>query len=300
MFTIDGLEYYGQLSFLKAGLFYSDKLSTVSPRYAKEIQTAQFGGGFDGLLATRAADLTGILNGADYDVWTPAADPCLTKTYTAKGVAAGKAANKAALQADMALDADPDAPLVVIVSRLNDSKGMDMVLGVLPSLLRLGGQLAVVGTGDKVLETGFLAAARHNPGRVGVAIGYDETLAHRMMAAGDILLMPSRFEPCGLTQLYALRYGTIPVAHATGGLADTVVDTTYDSLLNRTATGFVFEHANAGALQWSIERAVALYRNKKDWRRVQANGLAANFSWGRSAERYMALYRDLAPDPEET
>ncbi len=295
MFVIDGFEYYGTLSFLKAGLFYSDTLSTVSRRYAKEIQTAPFGGGLEGVLANRAADLTGIVNGADYEVWNPANDGYLPHRYGPKTVETGKAANKAALQAEMGLTVDPDAPLVIIVSRLNDIKGMDLVLGVLPALLRLGGQLAVVGTGDKSLEAGFLAASRHNPGQVAVSIGYFESQAHRLLAAGDILLMPSRYEPCGLTQLYALRYGTVPVVHATGGLADTVVDTTYDTLVNRTATGFVFEHANVGALQWSIERAVSLYRNKRDWRRVQTNGLARDFGWGRSAEQYIALYRTLAP-----
>ena len=296
-YRVDGLEYYDTLSFLKAGLFYSDRLTTVSRRYAKEIQAAPFGCGLEGLLATRAGDLTGILNGADYSVWNPAEDGCIAHRFAAADPVDGKAVNKAALQGDLGLAPDPDAPLFVIVSRLNLLKGMDMVLGVLPAILRMGGQLAVVGTGDRALEESFLAAAAHNPGQVAVRIGYSETLAHQLMAAGDMLLMPSRFEPCGLTQFYAFRYGTVPVAHAAGGLADTVMDTTYDSLMTGTATGFVFEHANVGALQWCIERAAATFRRKEDWRRIQAACVAQDFGWDRSAARYATLYQELAAAP---
>lgn len=293
-FRVDGFEYYDTLSFLKAGLFYSDRLTTVSRRYAKEIQAAPFGCGLEGLLATRCGDLTGILNGADYSVWDPAADALIPHPFAVADVVAGKAANKAALQAELGLDVDPDTPLFVIVSRLNPYKGMDMVLGVLPAVLRMGAQLAVVGAGDRALEEAFLAAAAHSPGQVAVRVGYSEALAHRMMAAGDMLLIPSRFEPCGLTQFYAFRYGTVPVAHAAGGLADTVMDTTYDSMMTGTATGFVFEHANVGALQWCIERALATFGRKEDWRRVQAACLAQDFGWDRSAARYVELYHGLA------
>ena len=292
-FRIDGFEYYDSLSFLKAGLVYNDRISTVSRRYAKEIQAAPFGCGLEGLLAERAADLTGIVNGADYAVWDPVADPHIPHRYGPGGQGAGKAANKAALQAELGLAAEEGAPLLVIVSRLNGLKGMDLVLGALPGLLDMGVLLAVVGSGDRPLEEAFLAAAAHSPRQVAVRIGYSEPLAHRLMAAGDMLLMPSRSEPCGLTQFYALRYGTVPLVHVTGGLADTVVDTTYDSLMTGTATGFAFEHANVGALQWCVERAVAAYRRPEDWRRVQSAGLAQDFGWDRSASRYVELYREL-------
>ena len=298
MYAIDGLEYYDSLSFLKAGLFYSDCLTTVSPRYAREIQTPAFGCGLDGLLAQRSADLFGILNGADYQVWNPTDDPHLAQAYR-PGDAAAKARNKAALQAELGLEQSPDAPLMVIVSRLNDHKGMDLVLAMLPILLRLGAQLAVVGAGDRALEEGFSAVAAAHPSQVAARIGYSEPLAHRMMAGGDMMLMPSRFEPCGLTQFYAFRYGTVPIAHAVGGLADTLVDTGYDTLMTGTANGFVFEHCNAGAFQWAIERAVGLFAKKDQWRRIVASCVAQDFSWGRSAARYQGLYRALVGETKE-
>ncbi|MCR6628799.1 MAG: glycogen synthase GlgA [Magnetospirillum sp.] len=294
MYTMAGLEYWNTLSFLKAGLVYSDRLTTVSPRYAKEIQSAPFGCGMEGVLASRAADLTGFLNGADYGVWNPADDAYIPHKYQPADFVAGKAANKAAVQAELGLAQDPEAPLLVIVSRLNDLKGMDLVLSVMPAILQQGCQLAVLGAGDHSLEDGFQAVAAVNPSQVAVSIGYSEPLAHKLMAGGDMLLMPSRFEPCGLTQLYAFRYGTIPVVHVTGGLADTVVDTTYDGLMTATATGFAFEHANAGAFQWTIERALDTFRQKDPWRKVQSSCVCQDFSWNRSAERYIALYRALA------
>ncbi len=292
MYSMEGFEYYDTLSFLKSGLFYSDRVTTVSPRYAKEIQMPAFGCGMDGLLAHRAADLTGILNGADYQVWDPASDGHLAHPY-APGDAAGKARNKAALQAELGLAQDPDAPLMVIVSRLNDHKGMDLVLAALPNILRLGAQVAVVGTGDRPLEDGFRAAAAAHPTQVAARIGYSEPLAHRMMAGGDMLLMPSRFEPCGLTQFYAFRYGTVPVAHATGGLADTLVDTGYDTLMTGKANGFVFEHSNVGAFQWAVERAAGLYAKRDQWAKIVRACVAQDFSWGRSAALYRDLYKSL-------
>ncbi|MBI3445246.1 MAG: glycogen synthase GlgA [Magnetospirillum sp.] len=292
MYAMDGFEYYDTLSFLKAGLFYSDRITTVSPRYAKEIQTAAFGCGMEGLLAHRAADLTGILNGADYQVWNPAQDAHLVHPFT-PGDSDGKAANKAALQAELGLAQTPDVPLMVIVSRLNDHKGMDLVLAALPNILRLGAQVAVVGTGDRPLEDGFHAAAAAHPSQVAARIGYSEPLAHRMMAGGDMLLMPSRFEPCGLTQFYAFRYGTVPVAHATGGLADTLVDTGYDTLMTGSANGFVFEHCNAGAFQWAVERAIGLYGRKDQWARIIKSCVGQDFGWSRSAKRYMDLYKAM-------
>jgi glycogen/starch synthases, ADP-glucose type len=288
-----GLEYWDTLSFLKAGLVYSDRLTTVSPRYAKEIQAAPHGCGLEGVLAERAADLVGVLNGVDYSVWNPGGDPHLAHPYQPADFAAGKAANKAALQAEMGLAQDPDAPLLVIVSRLNEMKGMDLVLAILPAILAQGAQLAVVGTGDKALEAGFKAVAEANPAQVAALIGYSEPLAHKLMAGGDMLVMPSRSEPCGLTQFYALRYGTVPVVHITGGLADSVVDTTYDGLMTGTANGFAFEHANAGAFQWTVERALASFRDKEQWRRIQAAGIAQDYGWDRSAARYVEMYKAL-------
>lgn len=294
-YGMDGLEYWNNLSFLKSGLVYSDRLTTVSPRYAREIQASPHGCGLEGLLAARAADLSGILNGADYGIWSPDSDQYLSQRYAPADFVAGKAANKAAVQAELGLEQKADAPLLVIVSRLNDLKGMDLVLAVLPSILREGAQLAVVGTGDRALEDGFKAVAAANPGQVAVNIGYSEPLAHKLMAAGDMLVMPSRFEPCGLTQFYAMRYGAVPLVHVTGGLADTVVDATYDSLMTGTATGFAFEHANAGAFQWTIERALGMYRQPDQWRKVQAACVAQNFTWDLSAARYVDLYRSLVP-----
>jgi starch synthase len=296
MYAMDGLEYYDSLSFLKAGLYYSDRLTTVSPRYAKEIQAAPHGCGIEGLLAMRSADLVGILNGADYRVWNPSTDPHLSHPYQPTDFAA-KARNKAALQAELGLAQDALAPLMVIVSRLNELKGMDLVLAVLPAILRQGAQVALVGAGDRILEEGFRAAAANHPSQVAVTIGYSEALAHKLMAAGDMLLMPSRFEPCGLTQYYAFRYGTVPVAHATGGLADTVVDTTYDSLMTGTASGFIFEHCNAGAFQWTVERAVALFRQQDQWAKIKTACVHQDFGWGRSAARYAELYQSIAGRP---
>ncbi|MCA1909784.1 MAG: glycogen synthase GlgA [Magnetospirillum sp.] len=290
MFTMDGLEYWGDVSFLKSGLVYADKLTTVSPRYAREIQSSAFGCGMEGVLSWRAADLAGILNGADYRVWNPSDDSLLAKTYGVADYVAGKAANKAALQQSLGLETDSQAPLMVIISRLADQKGMDMVLSTLPALLRQGAQLAVLGAGDRALEQGFQLAAHGSPRRVAVTIGYSEELAHRLLGGGDMLLMPSRFEPCGLTQFYAMRYGTVPVVHATGGLADTVMDCSYDGLMSGTGTGFVFEHANAGAFQWCVERAIASFANKDQWQRIQTTGMAQDFSWSRSAVRYGQLY----------
>ncbi|MBF0391505.1 MAG: glycogen synthase GlgA [Alphaproteobacteria bacterium] len=297
MYTIDGLEFWGGMSFLKAALAYSDQITTVSPTYAREIQTPAFGCGLEGLLAHRAADVTGILNGADYGVWNPSSDPHLAQRYQ-PAEPEGKLANKLALQGEVGLDRDGGAPLAIVVSRLNDMKGMDLLLAALPTLIGQGAQLAVLGTGDAHLEADFQAAAQANPGRIAVRIGYDEGLAHRMQAGGDMLLMPSRAEPCGLTQIYAFRYGTLPVVHQTGGLADTVVDSTYDTLLAGTATGFVFEQPTASALRWCLERAVSLYRQPEQWRRIRLSAAAQDFAWRRSAERYQRLYAALVAAKE--
>ncbi len=292
-YAIDGVEFHGRLGFLKAGCFYADRLTTVSPTYAREIQSGPAGCGLDGLLAHRGADLSGILNGVDYSVWNPASDPHLPRSFGHDLV--GKPEVKRALQAELGLEARPDAPLFVIVSRLTHHKGTDLVLAAMPFLLHHGGQLAVLGTGEHHMEQAFQMLAQQHPGRVAAHIGYDEPLAHRMIAGGDILVMPSRSEPCGLTQMYALRYGTVPLVHYAGGLADTVVDVTYDTMLGGTATGLVFRHADLGGLQWCLDRAFGLYGHPDQWRRIRANGPRQDFSWRSSAERYHELYRSLAP-----
>lgn len=294
-YTMDGFEFWNQLSYLKAGLVYADKLTTVSPTYAREIQTPAFGFGMEGLLSYRSKDLSGILNGADYAVWDPSTDKHLAHPYDDDTFVAGKAANKAALQEELGLPQQADAPLFVVVSRLSDQKGMDLLLTAMPALIAQGGQLALLGTGERTLEDQFRALATACPGQVAVRIGYSENLAHRLQAGSDVLLMPSRFEPCGLTQIYALRYATLPLVHRTGGLADTVVDATYDALLHGTATGFAFEQPSAGALQWCIERAIALYHHPEQWRRIQKAAVRQEFGWNRAANQYLALYQAVSP-----
>lgn len=294
MYAIDGLEFYGRMSFLKGGCYFSDKLTTVSPTYARQIQSAPDGCGLEGLLALRRADLVGILNGVDYRTWDPATDPHLPVRFGPE--LGGKAEMKRALQDELGLIADRDMPLFVIVSRFTHHKGVDLVLSAMPFLLRKGGQLAVLGSGERWMEDAFRSVAQQHPGTVAARIGYDEPLAHRMIAGGDLLLMPSRAEPCGLTQLYALRYGTVPLVHQTGGLADTVVDATYDTMLGGSATGLVFKHADLGGLQWCLERAVGLYENVDAWRRLRLAGPRQDFGWPRSAERYRDLYRSLIPE----
>jgi starch synthase len=290
----EGLEFYGKLSFLKAGLSYSDRLTTVSPTYAQEILTAESGCGLEGVLQHRAKDLAGILNGADYHVWDPATDAHLASNYNVQDIA-GKRVCKTALQEELGLDVEPETPLVVFVSRLTDQKMADVVADAVPGIVDRGAQFALVGDGDRAIEERFQEVARQYPGRIAVRIGYEEPLAHRIMAGGDILLHPSRFEPCGLTQLYGMHYGTVPVVRNTGGLRDTVVDTNEHTIRQNTATGFVFEGANTPEMLHCIERALALYRQPLVWRKVKRQAMAMDFSWTKSAHQYLALYHELAP-----
>jgi starch synthase len=292
-FGIDGLEFYGGVSFLKAGLAYADRLTTVSPTYAEEIKTAEFGAGLDGLLRLRADALTGILNGVDPVVWDPAHDPALPQPYGIDDADKGKAAAKAALRKRLYL-ADAAGPLFGVVSRLTPQKGLDLLLDAVPDLVGGGGQLALLGSGDRDLEAGFAAATRAHHGSVGVEIGYDEALARLIIAGSDAIVVPSRFEPCGLTQLYALRYGSLPIVRRTGGLADTVVDATPAHLRDRTATGFTFDAASPGTLVAVLARASALYSDRRRWRQMMCTAMAQDFSWARSARQYVALYRELA------
>ncbi len=290
-FVYDGVEFYGQISFLKAGLQFANKITTVSPTYAGEIQRPDLGFGLDGLLRYRKADLEGILNGVDA-LWNPATDAYLAKHYDAHHLAA-KAENRRALAAELGLESDPAAPLLAIVSRLTHQKGMDLVLACADELLTEGEvltQLVVLGNGERSFEQGFRALAARHPGRVAALIGFDERAAHRIEAGADIFLMPSRFEPCGLNQLYSLRYGTPPVVRATGGLADTVVDCTQQTLSAGTANGFVFASADAGSLLTATRRAIEAWHNRRLWRQLQKTGMSADFSWPKAAAQYLAVY----------
>ena len=283
------LEFHGQLSFMKAGLKFADRVTTVSPTYAREIATPEFGAGLEGVIRGRGADVSGILNGIDSAVWDPAADSALPQRYSAQQLQ-GKAVCKAALQAQFGLAAEPDAPLLGVVSRLTSQKGLDLVLSVLPDVVRLGGQLVVQGTGEPALEAAFRMAASAHPGRVGVLVGYDEIGAHRLIAGADMILVPSRFEPCGLTQMYGLRYGTVPVVRRVGGLADTVVDAGSVESPAAEGTGFVFDAAQAYALQDAISRAFGSFRQPKAWAALMQRGMAQSLSWDGPARNYMALY----------
>ena len=289
--TPTGIEFHGKISFMKAGLVYADRVTTVSPTYAHEICTPEFGWGLEGVLRERSQALSGILNGVDYEVWNPAGTQVVAP-YSATDLA-GKAACRRALRAELGLSPDATGPLFAVVSRLTSQKGMDLLLAALPELLREGGQLAVLGSGDGDLEAGFRYAATVNPGNVAVHIGYDEALSHRFMSGADVLLVPSRFEPCGLTQLYALRFGTLPLVRRVGGLADTVVDSSEDNLRAGRATGFIFGDASRHALAEAIRAACALFRNGERWRAVQLRAMAQDFSWDDSAAHYARLYRAL-------
>ena len=290
----DGLEFYGKISFLKAGVSYSDRLTTVSPTYAREILTAEYGCGLEGLLQLRAKDLVGILNGADYRIWDPATDAHLSANFDVQNIA-GKRVCKTALQAELGLDVDSEAALVVLLERITEQKMADVVAVALPGIIESGAQCALVGEGDRLLEDRFEMAAREHPGRIAVHIGYEEPLAHRVLAGGDILLHPARFEPCGLTQLYGMRYGALPVVRRTGGLCDTIVAATDCSLRQGTATGFAFESANTADMLHCLERALGLYRQPVAWRKVQRHAMAQHFDWSEPARRYLALYHELAP-----
>ena len=288
----DDVEYHGRIGFLKAGLQHADAITTVSPTYAAEVCTPEAGMGLDGLLRWRAAALTGILNGIDTEVWNPCTDALVAARYTAEAPDA-RAANKAALQARFGLAAEPRAPLFAVVSRLTHQKGLDVLLAALPLLAAEGAQLALLGAGDAALERAFTAAAAADPARVGCVLGYDEALAHQVQAGADAILVPSRFEPCGLTQLCALRYGAVPVVARTGGLADTVIDANEAALAAGVATGVQFSPVSEAGLAWAIRRTLRLYRDAPAWRRLQKNGMAADVSWRAPARRYAQLYRGL-------
>lgn len=283
-YSREGFEFWGRISALKAGLVGADRLTTVSPTYAAELMTDAFGMGLDGVIRDRRGVLSGILNGIDADAWNPATDAAIPAPYTTP---AGKAANRAALRAEMGLPEAP-GPLCVVVSRLTEQKGLDLLLQALPALLDRGGQLALLGSGEGWLEDAFRAAADHP--HVAVRIGYDEGLSHRLIAGGDAILVPSRFEPCGLTQLYGLRYGTLPVVALTGGLADTVINASPAALAAGVATGVQFHPVTADALTGALSRLCDLWADPQLWGRMQGNAMAQPVGWGPSARAYAALY----------
>ena len=295
-FHADGLEFYGQVSFLKAAIRYGDKLTTVSPTYAKEILTPEFGCGLDGVLRDREHDLFGILNGIDENIWNPAIDNHLPSPYSAKDTA-GKRLCKAELQRECGLEADPETPLIGFVSRLAHQKMADVLLDVVPAIVESDAQFVLVGKGDPGLETAFERLNETYPRNIAIRIGYEEALAHRIQAGADMLLAPARFEPCGLTHLYALRYGTLPVVRRTGGLTDTVTDANAETLSDRTANGFVFDDPTAHGLLGAIRRALTAYREPLTWRRLQLEGMARDFSWKKGAARYASLYSDVTGIP---
>ncbi|WP_211314100.1 glycogen synthase GlgA [Humitalea rosea] len=288
-FSLDGVEHWGQIGFLKAGLALADRITTVSPTYAAEIRTPEAGMGLDGLLRARTRDLRGILNGIDTTIWDPARDP-----HLAAANPRGRARNKAALQARMGLDPDPGAPLFGVISRLSWQKGLDMLPEALPALLVAGGQLALLGSGDHGLEAAFRAAAAAHPGRIAAVFALDEPIAHLIQGGADAILVPSRFEPCGLTQLCALRYGAIPVVARTGGLADTVIDANVAALEQGQGTGIVFSPTNAPMLEAAILRTISLFHDRPVWKRLQHNAMRGDVSWARPAAAYASLYRDIA------
>ena len=291
-FSVNGMEFYGQLSFMKAGLYYASRITTVSPTYAREIQSAEQGCGLDGLLRARSQYVSGILNAVDDTVWNPAADALIQQPYSVE-VMEGKAANKAALQAQMGLTVRPDMLLFAVVSRLTEQKGLPLVLAAVDEIVARGGQLLVLGNGERGLEQAFMDQAKAHAGQVAVKLGYDETLAHRIFAGSDVTLVPSRFEPCGLTQMYGLKYGSLPLVRRVGGLADTVVDTDLETLADGTATGFVFDAFEEVAYRRAVRRAFALYARRLEWQQVQETGMRKAFDWSAAAARYTALYREL-------
>ncbi len=295
-FSMEGVEYFGTIGFLKAGLQLADRITTVSPTYAVEIRTTEGGMGLDGLLRSRAGAVSGILNGIDDTVWDPATDPMIAAPFSA-AKPAGRAANKAALQARIGLAPDPDALLFGVVSRLTWQKGLDLLLDRLGPLLATGAQLAILGSGEPGIADGFAHAALTNPGRVGMVNGYDEKLAHLIQAGSDVILVPSRFEPCGLTQLCALRYGAIPLVARVGGLTDTIIDANEVARAAGIGTGVQFGPVTGDHLEAAILRTADLWRDRAYWKTMQANAMKTDVSWRRPAAAYARLFRSLSAEP---
>ncbi len=290
-FHMHGFEYYGQLSFLKAGINYADKITTVSTSYAAEIQTPEFGCGMEGLLQNRSTDLTGIVNGIDEE-WNPARDTALAASFDVARLA-GKKRNKQALQRESGLSVDPSIMLLGLVSRLTHQKGIDLLLDCMEAVMQYPVQLVILGSGEPIIEQRLKQLKQDYPEQLNITLAFDEALSHRIIAGSDLFLMPSRFEPCGLAQMYAMTYGTPPLVHRTGGLADTVTDCTAITLKNKTATGFSFDGISSDQLLSTLSRALTCYQQKKDWRMLQRNGMRKDFSWNKAATEYISVYQSL-------
>jgi starch synthase len=289
-FHPEGLEFWGEMSLLKAGILYSEAITTVSPKYAEEIQSPEYGMGMEGVLKHRSAFLHGILNGVDYRLWDPARDSHIATKYSARKMQ-GKGQCKEALIEEMGLDPSlQERPLLAMVSRLDAQKGLDLVVKILGKILALDVGLIVLGSGDEKIQKAIQRAAKKNPGRVGLFFGFNESLAHKIMAGADVFLIPSRYEPCGLTQMYALKYGTVPVVRSTGGLDDTIVQ--FDSKKGE-GNGFKFGPYKPVSFLAAIRKAVDLFQNAEAWKKLIANGMKADFSWDRSAHRYLELYHTV-------
>jgi starch synthase len=288
------MEFYGKLNLMKTGLVFADWVNTVSPRYADEIQTAPLGCGLEGVLQQRRDALSGIVNGVDYHVWNPAVDPHLPRQYDERTFAAGKAAAKASLQAELGLPQDPNLPVVGFIGRLVDQKGLDLITSVMQEWLRTSDvQWVVLGTGEPKYHQMLATFAERFPQKIAVRLAFSDPLAHRIEAGADIFLMPSRFEPCGLNQLYSLKYGTVPVVRATGGLADTVTDSNEQTLAAGTANGFTFRAYEGLALAETLKRALDAWHQPTLWSQIVLNGMRQDWSWGRSARQYVELYESL-------
>jgi starch synthase len=291
---VGGVEYYGGIGFLKAGLQFADRITTVSPKYAEEICTLEGGMGLGGLLRDRIGDLQGILNGIDESVWDPSEDDLIAAKFDRLHIKPRRI-NKLSLQRRVGLREDTDVLLLGVVSRLTWQKGIDILLDALPLILGTGAQVAIIGQGDRPMERAVRDAVTAYPGRVGCVIGYDEELGHLLQAGADALLLPSRFEPCGLTQLYALRYGCVPVVARVGGLSDTVIDANEMARAEGIGTGIQFHPPTVEMLESAALRVAALWKKPALWRRIQRNGMRTDVSWRRSARLYAELYRELTP-----
>jgi len=290
-FSMQFVEYYGDVGFLKGGMQTASAITTVSPSYAQEILTPEFGMGLEGLLKSRVSDLSGIVNGIDADIWNPQTDPHIAQHFSATTLKQ-RVGNRRALEERFGLEKG-NGPIFCVVSRLTWQKGMDLVAEVADDIVAMGGKLVVLGAGDAALEGALLAAASRHRGHIGMVTGYNEPLSHLMQAGSDAILIPSRFEPCGLTQLYGLRYGCVPVVARTGGLADTIIDANEAGLSAKVATGFQFTPVTADGLRLAVRRVLRAYNEPKVWARIQTQGMKSDVSWATSAERYVSLYSGL-------
>jgi starch synthase len=294
-YSMEGVEYYGGVGFLKAGLHTADAITTVSPTYAEEIRMPEFGMGLEGLVSARQDRVFGIVNGIDTAVWNPASDGNLAAPYDARSLHLRRQ-NRRAIEKAFGLN-EAYGPLFCVISRLTTQKGMDILATLTDDLVAMGGRLALLGSGDAKIETAFIAASNKHRGKIGVTIGYDEALSHLLQGGADAILIPSRFEPCGLTQLYGLRYGCVPVATRTGGLADTIIDANEAAVTSGVATGFLFNGISPEALTWALKHAITRFTDRKAWKAMQEQGMKADFSWKRSGRQYADLYRRFVKTP---